>query len=232
MELSYNSFSGSIPSELGKLSKLVSMELHENSLSGSIPSELGLLSSITSILLSNNSLDGTIPSEIGQLSSLKNMKLSNNSLGGFIPSELGQLSSLENMELSYNSLYGSIPSEFGQLQSIMSMHFHYNNLSGSVPEEVCDVGETVLYSNNPSLIKCSLNSGDDAALIALKDTLTLTNSVNWSSIDYCEWTGVVCDSNKAYVKELSLKYRSLSGKSDLNYRILLVSSLIFLLFFE
>jgi len=129
------------------------------------------------------------------------------------------------MVLSYNSLYGSIPSELGQLQAIMSMHFHYNNLSGSVPEEVCDVGETVLYSNNPSLIKCSLNSGDDAALIALKNTLTLTDSVDWSSIYYCYWTGVVCDSNNSYVEKLLLNSKFTSGMSDMNYILFSVSSL-------
>ena len=76
---------------------------------------------------------------------------------------------------------------------------------------------------------------DAAALIALKNSLSGDSINNWSgdSIgrNYCDWTGVKCefteDLNNSYVSELNLNSESLSGKSDVKYRVLLVSSLIF-----
>ena len=47
-----NSLSGSIPSELGSLSVLVSLSLYVNQLTGPIPSELGSISGMRSITTS------------------------------------------------------------------------------------------------------------------------------------------------------------------------------------
>ena len=57
----YNGMSGTLPSELGSLSKLQYLNLNANALSGALPSELGSLSNLQSIYLGGNDLNGTLP---------------------------------------------------------------------------------------------------------------------------------------------------------------------------
>jgi hypothetical protein len=56
-----NNLRGSIPSSLGKLSKLNNLELVDNKLHGSIPSSLGQLSELTELRLYQNMLTGLVP---------------------------------------------------------------------------------------------------------------------------------------------------------------------------
>ena len=86
--LAGNRLNGSIPVELGDLSKLESLHFHVNQLSGTIPSELGNLSEMTWLNLRDNQLTGTIPLELGSLSKLERLYLAGNQLTGCIPAEL------------------------------------------------------------------------------------------------------------------------------------------------
>ena len=65
------------------------LSLYENRLSGTIPEELGNLSRLKELSLSSNQLSGEIPSELGNLSNLEELHLYQNELGGTIPVELG-----------------------------------------------------------------------------------------------------------------------------------------------
>jgi hypothetical protein len=59
---------GTIPSELGRLTKLVELVVSENELSGTIPSELGNLVQAESMRFeSNEGLNGTVPVEVCDL---------------------------------------------------------------------------------------------------------------------------------------------------------------------
>ncbi len=61
IKLSDNNLSGSIPSQLGKLSNLEILDLNSNQLSGNIPSQLGNLSYLEILNLGKNQLSGSIP---------------------------------------------------------------------------------------------------------------------------------------------------------------------------
>ena len=66
-----NSFSGTIPSELGNLQLLNFMSLAvDPSLSGTIPTQLGRLTSLASLYLRETSLSGSLPTELSLLTGL------------------------------------------------------------------------------------------------------------------------------------------------------------------
>ena len=69
----------------GAPSRVTELDLSGESLSASIPSELGRLVELTKLDLSSNSLTGEIPRELGELSNLTELRLSGNSLTGCIP---------------------------------------------------------------------------------------------------------------------------------------------------
>ena len=142
-----NSLSGSIPAELGNLTKLMFLQIRGNSFSGSIPAELGNLTNLTNLALDNNSLSGSIPVELGSLTNLSTLKLHNNSLIGSIPAELGNLTNLSFLELSNNSLTGPIPSELSNLQKLDSLFLAQNSLTGRTPQWILDRSWTNLALN-------------------------------------------------------------------------------------
>jgi len=129
-----NGLKGTIPSELGDLSNLMSLSLMGNALrtsddvkkrngiTGSIPKELGKLLNLTYLNLRFNYLNGSIPKELGNLSKLTGLALGGHKPTGRIPSELGNLTNLKELELGTGnspgeSYYeGPIPSSLKNLQ--------------------------------------------------------------------------------------------------------------------
>ena len=64
---------GSLPTEIGYLTKLELLIMENASISGTLPSELGKLAQLTSLILVNwgqTELHGTIPSQLGDLPNL------------------------------------------------------------------------------------------------------------------------------------------------------------------
>ena len=115
---------GSIPPEIGRLSRLRVLFLFGNDLSGPIPSEFGNLSHLESVSLAANALQGPIPAELGNLTNLFNISLSDNALEGSIPSELGNLPRVNVLTLDRNRLTGPIPPELGNLAELSALCFH------------------------------------------------------------------------------------------------------------
>ncbi len=130
-----NALTGPIPTELGDLSSLKDMSIGTNGLTGSIPPELGKLSALEDLLIPRAKLTGPIPPELGNLSSLETLWLFRNELSGTIPAALGNLPALENLTLSDNQLTGFIPPELGQLSSLEYLGARNNKLTGSIPPE-------------------------------------------------------------------------------------------------
>ncbi|EPS66923.1 hypothetical protein M569_07852, partial [Genlisea aurea] len=83
--------------------------LQNNNITGSLPDELGRLSKLQTLDLSNNRFSGSLPSSLGHLKSLQYMKLNNNSLYGVIPISLANITQLSLVDLSYNNLSGPVP---------------------------------------------------------------------------------------------------------------------------
>uniref|UniRef100_A0A6M2F496 non-specific serine/threonine protein kinase n=1 Tax=Populus davidiana TaxID=266767 RepID=A0A6M2F496_9ROSI len=89
LSLSSKNLSGSVPSDLTKLTGLVELWLDGNSLTGPIPDFSGC-TDLEIIHLENNQLTGELPSSLLNLPNLRELYVQNNKLSGTIPSGLGR----------------------------------------------------------------------------------------------------------------------------------------------
>ncbi|XP_068333092.1 MDIS1-interacting receptor like kinase 2-like [Pyrus communis] len=144
---------GSIPSEIGTLSKLKHLDLSYNQITGYIPSSLWNLKNLVTLQLSANRLTGPIPTTIGRLTSLKSLSLEWNQINGSIPFEIGDLNNLEHLDFSANSLTGSIPPSLSHLVKLKALNLSMNKISGVIPHELSQLTQLqylVLSSNQIS----------------------------------------------------------------------------------
>ena len=119
------------------------LDLSNSGLIGSIPPEIGNLTKLTKLILSNNEFTGEIPSEIGNLTNLTNLRLEYNQLTGSIPSEMGNLINLEYFRLDHNDFTGLLPENLcdlnesvfrGSIYGLTSyLTFSYNRLCPPYP---------------------------------------------------------------------------------------------------
>lgn len=134
--LNTNQLSGAIPPEIGNLTQLEYLTLHQNHLTGVLPPTIGNLSRLIFLHLAENQLSGTIPKEIGQLTSLQTLHLYANQLSGVLPSEIWSLTQLEYLTLYQNELVGVLPPALGNLNRLITLNLASNQLSGIIPKEI------------------------------------------------------------------------------------------------
>ena len=113
-----------------------SIDLTTVAVQGTIPTEIGLLTKLTTLMLEGNTgVTGTIPSEIGALTALSELQLGMTGMGGTLPEELFQLKELSELNLQKASFSGTIPESIRMLNStLMDLYLNDNLFSGSVPE--------------------------------------------------------------------------------------------------
>lgn len=90
-----------IPSYVFNQTDLEELNVSHNSLTGAIQSQIGQLKNLKILNASYNSMTG-VPAEVGQLQNLQVLDLSYNQLTG-LPNELGNLKNLKTLNLSGNS---------------------------------------------------------------------------------------------------------------------------------
>ncbi|KAF3331435.1 Serine/threonine-protein kinase BRI1-like 2 [Carex littledalei] len=151
LNLSYDNFSGEIPSsfqsltrlrfipvDIGKLKDLISLHLASNRFTGSIPHTIGELKKLKSLHLDDNDLTGTIPIEMGNMLALATLKLSMNRLEGNLPGSLGDLPKLKFVSAYLNKFTGIEPN-FSKCRSLKYLALSYNHFSGEFPQCLWDV---------------------------------------------------------------------------------------------
>ncbi len=154
LDLSHNRLRGTIPVELGGLTNLEVLDFRGTDLSGPIPTELGNLTNLEFLDLAFNDLSGPIPAVLGNLINLELLDLGwNKLLNGPIPAELGNLTNLELLDLGYNALGSSIPATLGNLINLEELDLAGNELSGPIPGELGNLNNLELlhlYDNELS----------------------------------------------------------------------------------
>uniref|UniRef100_A0A0D3B4L1 Leucine-rich repeat-containing N-terminal plant-type domain-containing protein n=1 Tax=Brassica oleracea var. oleracea TaxID=109376 RepID=A0A0D3B4L1_BRAOL len=155
LELSDNSFTGSLPSSFFVNWKASSLKRNEDGriymgdyknayysyvdtldlqYKGLFMEQGNVLTSYSTIDFSGNKLEGQIPESIGLLKALIALNLSNNAFTGHIPLSLANVSELESLDLSRNQLSGSIPRELGSLSFLAYVSVAHNQLKGEIPQ--------------------------------------------------------------------------------------------------
>ena len=181
-----------------------------NQLTGTIPSQIGKLSNLTSLWMYSNQLTGSIPPELGNLSSLTHLALSSNQLTGAIPSELGKLTNLEYLSIDNNQLTGCVPASLREAYEEASGD-DYPICQASPPTATPSAPATPTPAATPA--DCTSNTAlaaDCETLLGLKKALRGSASLNWwtgRSIE--QWDGITVQGGR--VTGLSLPNRSLDG---------------------
>jgi hypothetical protein len=133
----------------GTLAYFVSIDVSGNSLTGEVPTDITSLDALINLNLSSNYLSGNIPTKIGSLQSLESLDMSKNKLSGEIPPSLSNLTSLSYLNMSYNILTGRIPSGH-QLDTLnvdnpALMYIGNNGLCGPPLQKNCSENITVTH---------------------------------------------------------------------------------------
>ena len=158
---------------------------------------------VAEILLGGMGLNGNIPKQLGSLTNLQSLDLSDNRLTGSIAAELLDLANLQELYLGGNLLTGCVPDGLRDVPNndIVSLGLPFCS------EHPCVSGGAVVDATNTGL------KSDCGMLLAARDTLAGTASLNWSAdTPITEWNGVVLGGTHGHVTELDLGALGLNGR--------------------
>eukprot|EP01018_Ginkgo_biloba_P027276 Gb_03533 [translate_table: standard] len=227
LALDHNSFTGPIPSTLGRLRNLERLYLSGNKLEGSIPSEIGQLTGIGLLSLFGNMLSGRIPHTFTNLKQLRNLYLDRNHLSGNIPASLGQSWRLEELDLADNKLRGKIPPEIVALQNLIFLNLSGNMLEGPLPPEVgkmmqvqkIDISKNKLGGQIPATIEScseirSLNLSWNVLQGPIPSSIAQLKSLEDVDLSYNNLSGSIPKSliKLGMLRHLNLSFNNFSGE--------------------
>ncbi|KAM1772162.1 hypothetical protein ACFX11_046894 [Malus domestica] len=181
LELAGVGLGGMFPSSIGGLGvNFTNLLLQENRIFGSIPPDIGNLSKLVVPNFTSNLLNGTISVNISQLSNLEQLFVSHNLFTSAIPAELGQMTHLGLLDLSHNSFSGDIPSSIGDLVRLNYPFLSNNLLSGTIPPKLEHCIELYKLDLSYNRLTCSIppQISDEVKFPLQTETLQLVYSVN------------------------------------------------------
>lgn len=158
LRLSGNSFSSSIPSQIGSLTKLINIDISkEVGLTGSLPDTLGNLAQLTVLLLYDlPGITGSLPSTLNGMSSIVTMQFARlPRLTGTIPSDLGTgMVTLDSLLISNTSVHGPVPDAFSGMTAANGIYVSDNSLSGTIPSSLCALNALSVLDFSLNNISC------------------------------------------------------------------------------
>ncbi|KAI3441695.1 uncharacterized protein J3R85_002303 [Psidium guajava] len=165
LNLSGSYFLGTIPSEIPRLSKLVSLDLSSNAISdGYSSSHLGLensvftmvvlnLTALRNLVLDEVDMSMVLPKSFANLSSsLTYLSAHRCSLRGVFPDTTFRLPSLTNLDISHNYYMSGILPKFNWTGPLESLSLQYTPFTGEIPNSIGNMKSlTVLDLSNCTL---------------------------------------------------------------------------------
>ncbi|PHU04500.1 hypothetical protein BC332_25322 [Capsicum chinense] len=157
LDVSWNLFSGKIPSAIGNLWRLQKLRMINNSLEGD-------LRSLKTLSLGRNQFSNFIPSSFRKLTDLESMNLGGNGLNESLPDEVMSLSNLSILNLSRNKFSGTIPSSIGTLYKLTVVDLSRQNFSEEIP---FDLAVSPDLDNCSTLVNLDLHSNSLSGQISV-----------------------------------------------------------------
>ncbi|GKV30356.1 hypothetical protein SLEP1_g39173 [Rubroshorea leprosula] len=152
LDLRVNNLSASTFQWLSKFNKsLVHLYLSYNSFQGLIPENVGHMTHLETLDLSGNQFGG-IPKSSGNLCKLRYLALSHNNLIGMLPELISNLSgclqlSLEELILGENKIKGPLPDMIKNFLSLRHLDFYDNQLSDNIPKWFWNLSSWAFHVN-------------------------------------------------------------------------------------
>ncbi|XP_048131594.1 receptor-like protein 7 [Rhodamnia argentea] len=163
LNLSYSEFSGKVPSDISRLSRLISLDLSRMWGDLEMPNLGNFVQNLTMLReldLSNTSIPSPFPHVLANLSSLKSLKLANCQLNGELPVSIFRLPNLEVLHIGNNdNLSGFIP-ELHWGSRLKSLSLSGTNFSGEIPVSIGNL----IFLNELSISDCGFSGSLPASL--------------------------------------------------------------------
>ncbi|CAJ1940120.1 unnamed protein product [Cylindrotheca closterium] len=138
LSLDSNDLGGSIPSAIFALTSLEELKISHTGFSGTLSSDIGRLTNLQRLECSGNDLTGQLPAAIGNLRSLQEFLAGENAFGGTLPTQLNQLTELRSLELQQviasGGIDGPLPA-YERLRQLTSLKVDSNQLTGNLPAD-------------------------------------------------------------------------------------------------
>ncbi|KAL3515312.1 hypothetical protein ACH5RR_022214 [Cinchona calisaya] len=142
------------------LTQIEVVELSENSFSGTLEAWFFLLPALQQVDLANNSFTRVdIPKPTNKNSDLVAVDLGFNKIEGYLPVNFADYPQLASLSLRYNRLRGPIPGEYSKKESLKRLFLDGNFLNGSPPAGFFNGATSVSGSlGDNCLQKCPVSS--------------------------------------------------------------------------
>ncbi|OWM75451.1 hypothetical protein CDL15_Pgr021615 [Punica granatum] len=191
LNLSFSGFSGPIPLEISKLSRLVSLDLCSNV----YPNSTGLLqlqgqgftslvenlTLLEDLFLEYVNISSLVPERLANLYSLRTLRLAQTGLYGEFPAGVFQLPKLEIIGLSFNNITGHLP-KFNSTSPLRILDLAVTKFSGELPVSLGDLS---------SLIYLRLNSYGCNFSGSIPNSIGNLQSLKYLDIAGCQFSGSI-----------------------------------------
>ncbi|CAL5443171.1 unnamed protein product [Camellia sinensis] len=211
LNLAFNHFNYShIPSAFGHFASLTHLNLSYSSFSGSIPSKIRHLSKLVSLDLSSGRPQLRLEPHnfrmmLKNQTQLQELVLSYVNISSVVPMSLTNMSSLTYLDLTFTGLHGKLPDSIFHLPNLQILFLGGNHdLTGNLPK--------VNWSSSSSLETLYLGSSSFSG--ELPDSIGYLKSLNYLDLSDCKFSGSIPESlgNLTQINYISFWENSFNGQ--------------------
>ncbi|XP_031378621.1 receptor-like protein 6 [Punica granatum] len=231
LNLSSSVFSGQIPTEISKLTKLVTLDLGCNGTSELCAGllklrSLGLtnlvqnLSNLQVLALDNVDLSSEVPVRVANLSSLTYLSLESCGLYGVFPASIFRLPKLEYVSLVSNgNLTGHLP-EFNSTSPLQFLQLSTTSFSGELPDSLGDL-QSLKFLN---VERCNFSGSFPSSFSNLTELTYLSfrgNPFTAQRLDSLPWLWKLAKLDTLYIGQTNLQGKIPSSIGNLSHLVTL-----------